>query len=159
MSHSTKGAAPPTMPPARGTPRAGSRVRNEAGAASVAQVVLVAPVLLLTLMLIVQFALLFHARNVAENAAQQGASVARRYDGSDDAARRRATAYLDQLAGTTLISTQVGATRTSEVASVTVSGTVVSLVPGLRLTVSEAATGPVERYVPPPLTAAAANTP
>lgn len=159
MSHSNGGAAPPMTRPARRTIRAVRRARDEAGAASVAQMVLVAPVLLLTLMLIVQFALLFHARNVAENAAQEGAAVARRYDGTDDAARRRAAHYLDQVAGKTLTSTQVGASRSAEVASVTVSGTVVTLVPGLRLSVSEAATGPVERYVPPPPTAAEADGP
>lgn len=154
MSHGNGGAEPPTTRTARRSRRAVGPARGEAGAASVAQVVLVAPVLLLTLMLIVQFALFFHARNVAENAAQEGAAVARRYDGSDDAARRRAADYLDQVAGETLSSTQVGASRSAEVASVTVSGTVVTLVPGLRLSVSESATGPVERYVPPPPTAA-----
>ena len=49
----------------------------------IAQMVLVAPALLFALMLIVQFGLLFHARNVAEQAAQEGAAAARRFDGTE----------------------------------------------------------------------------
>ena len=56
---------------------------HERGAASLAEVVLVAPALLFALMLIVQFGLLFHARNVAEQAAQEGAAAGRRFDGTE----------------------------------------------------------------------------
>ena len=43
----------------------------------------------------------------------------------------------------------VTASRTADTASVTVTGTVVSVVPGFSLSVSESASGPVEKYVPP----------
>ena len=46
--------------------------RDERGSMSLAQVVITAPALLFLLMLIVQFGLMFHARNVAEQAAQVG---------------------------------------------------------------------------------------
>ena len=45
------------------------RVRDERGAVSIVQVVLIAPALLLVLMFIVQFALVAHAQSVAEAAA------------------------------------------------------------------------------------------
>jgi Flp pilus assembly protein TadG len=126
-----------------------ARVRDERGTASLAQTVLVAPALLLALMLIVQFGLLFHAKNVAENAAQEGAAAGRRFDGSKAAAAERARTFVAELGPRMLTGRTVTAHRTPETATVTVTGTVISLVPGLDLTVSESASGPVERYVPP----------
>jgi hypothetical protein len=139
------GAQNPAAPPAE------QEVAGEVerGAASVAQVVLIAPALLFTLMLIVQFALMFHARNVAEQAAQEGAAAARRFDGTSDAARRTTLDYLSALDTTTLQDRGVAVNRTTETATVTVSGIVISLVPGIHLRVAESATGPVERYVSP----------
>ena len=125
------------------------RVREERGAASVAEVVLVAPALLFALMLIVQFGLMFHARNVAEQAAQEGAQAARRFDGNEAAAKQQTLDYLSALGPNTLEDRRVSVTRTPERARVTVTGTVISLFPGLDLRVSESAAGPVERYVTP----------
>jgi Flp pilus assembly protein TadG len=122
--------------------------RTEQGATSITQTVIVAPALLFALMLIVQFGLMFHAANVAENAAQQGAAAARRFYGTEAAARTRAGHYLASVNGT-LSDTAVTVHRTAQSASVTVTGTVVPLVPWVRLHVAETASGPVERYVPP----------
>ena len=126
-----------------------ARSRDEHGTASVAQVVLVAPALLFTLMLIVQFALMFHARNVAEQAAQEGAAAARRFDGTEAQAKNTTLEYLTALGTQTLKDRGVTVSRTGQSATVTVTGTVISLVPGVHVTVSESASGPVERYVPP----------
>jgi Flp pilus assembly protein TadG len=126
-----------------------ARVRDERGTASLAQTVLVAPALLLALMLIVQFGLYFHARNVAENAAQEGAAAGRRFDGSQADATQRARMFLDKLGPRMLTHRNVSAKRTPETATVTITGTVIALVPGLELKVEESASGPVERYVPP----------
>ncbi len=127
-----------------------TRVRDERGATSLVQTVLIAPVLLLTLMTIVQFGLLFHAKNVAENAAQEGAAAGRRFDGSESSAEERARRFLDELGPGMLTTRDVRVDRTAETATVTVTGSVVSLVPGLDLEIEETASGPVERYVPPP---------
>ena len=132
-----------------------SRVRDERGTASLAQTVLVAPALLFALMLIVQFGLFFHAKNVAENAAQEGAAAGRRFDGSQAGAEERARLFLAELGPQMLSNESVSAQRTAETATVTITGTVVSLVPGLNLKVEESASGPVERYVPPADQAAA----
>ena len=126
-----------------------ARMRDERGTASLAQTVLVAPALLFALMLIVQFGLLFHAQNVAENAAQEGAAAGRRFDGSQAGAAERARMFLAELGPRMLTHRTVTAQRTPETASVTVTGTVISLMPGLDLRVEETASGPVERYVPP----------
>jgi Flp pilus assembly protein TadG len=125
------------------------RQRDERGATSIVQVVLIAPVLLLVLMFIVQFALVAHARSVVEAAAEQGAVVARRADGTQGGAQAEAVKYLDRLGPKMLTTRSVLASRTPEIATVTVTGTVISLVPGVHPKVKETSSGPVERYVPP----------
>lgn len=116
---------------------------------SLAQVVITAPALLFLLMLIVQFGLLFHARNIAEEAAQEGVAAARRFDGTTADAQASALQLLAAVGDGTLKDRDVDASRTNAVATVTVTGKVVSVVPGLALDVSESASGPVEQYVPP----------
>ena len=127
----------------------GPRDHDERGAMSLAQVVITAPALLFLLMLIVQFGLMFHARNIAEQAAQEGAAVARRFDGTQTQGREKALQLLTAVGEGTLKDRDVTASRTADTASVTVTGTVVSVVPGFSLSVSESASGPVEKYVPP----------
>lgn len=124
------------------------RRRDERGFSSLTQTVIVAPVLLFALMLTVQFGLMFHARNVAEQAAQDGAAAGRRFDGSAGEARAHANEYLNAAVSDTLTNRSVSSSRSAQTATVTVTGTVVSLVPGFHLHVAEAASGPVERYVP-----------
>ena len=116
---------------------------------SLAQVVITAPALLFLLMLIVQFGLMFHARNIAEQAAQEGVAAARRFDGTTAQGRLKALQLLTAVGDGTLKNRGVTANRTSDTATVTVTGTVVSVVPGFSLSVSESASGPVEQYVPP----------
>ncbi|MDT9594884.1 pilus assembly protein [Nocardioides zeae] len=107
------------------------------------------PLLILLTMLIVQTGLVFHARAVAENAAQEGASAARQYDGTVAAATERTHRYLDELGPEMLSDRSVQVTRTPASVEVTVTGDVVSLVPFVDIGVAETASGPVERYVPP----------
>lgn len=114
-----------------------------------AQAVITAPTLLLLLMLIVQFGLFFHARNIAEQAAQEGAAAARHFQGTEAHGRTEATQFLSSVGTGTLKDRTVRVTRTADTATVTVTGTVVSLVPGVRLRVTEQASGPVEKYVAP----------
>ena len=108
-----------------------------------------APALLLALMLIVQFGLYFHARNIAEQAAQEGAAAARRFDGTTAQGREAALQLLSVVGEGTLKNREVAVELTDETATVTVTGTVVSVVPGFALSISESASGPVEQYVPP----------
>lgn len=116
---------------------------------STVETVLVAPVLFFALMLIVQAGLYFHAANIAESAAQEGAAAARRFDGSEQDASSKAARFLSALGPRMLTSRGIEVERTSQNATVTITGSVISLVPGLQLRVEERASGPVERYVPP----------
>ena len=113
------------------------------------QLVLIAPALLMMMMAIVQFGLLAHARNVAEQAAQEGAASARRFDGTEASAKTDALKYLTLLGSQTLKDRDVVVNRGAQNATVTITGKVLTLVPGLDLHVQESSTGPVERYVPP----------
>jgi Flp pilus assembly protein TadG len=112
------------------------------------------PALLVTIMLIFQFALFLHAQAVAEAAAQDAAAAARRADGTAAAGRGAAHATLGSLSPRLLSNRVVDVDRSATTATVSVSGTVVSLVPGVKLAVHETASGPVERYVPLPASSA-----
>jgi Flp pilus assembly protein TadG len=125
------------------------QVRDERGAMSIIQVVLIAPALLLVLMFIVQYALVAHAQSVAEAAAEEGASVARRADGNEAGAQAEVVKYLEALGPKMLTDRSIAVRRTQETATVTVTGDVISLVPGIHPKVRETSSGPVERYVPP----------
>lgn len=128
----------------------GHSSRRGARGASTLETVLIAPVLLLALMAIVQFGLYFHAKNVAEQAAQEGAAAARAFDGTEDSAKGVTEDYLTALGESTLQGRTVSVNRGPQTASVTVRGTALSLIPipGLTLQIDVTAAGPVERYVP-----------
>jgi Flp pilus assembly protein TadG len=113
------------------------------------QTVIVAPVLFMLIMFILQFALIAHAQNVAEAAAQEGATAARRFDASGADGHAKASAALAQLGPRMLADRRVRVSRTSTTATVTVTGQVISLVPGFSPTITVTSSGPVERYVAP----------
>ena len=127
--------------------------RTERGAA-VIELVILAPLLLGMIWLTIQFALWYQGRQVALAAAQLGARVA-----SQDAVRvpdwearaeRSAQDYYRGL-GTKVLGGQIGAK--AEPAGVgqvrvTVTGTAVSIVPGLTLIIHETAGGPIDCFRP-----------
>jgi Flp pilus assembly protein TadG len=127
--------------------------RTERGAA-VIELVILAPLLLGMIWLTIQFALWYQGRQVALAAAQLGARVA-----SQDAVRvpdwearaERSAQYYYRGLGTKVLGGQIGAR--AEPAGVgqirvTVTGTAVSLVPGLTLTIHETAGGPIDCFRP-----------
>lgn len=126
-----------------------SPVRNDRGSATL-QLVAVFPAFLLIVLLVVQTALVWHARNVAEAAAQEGLRQARLFDGSSTAGRAEARSFLAQTAGDLLTDTAVDVERSNQQARVEVHGRALSLLPGIRPRVDAVATGPVERFIPGP---------
>lgn len=125
---------------------AATRAARERGASTL-EFVLTMPLLLLFLMLSVQVGLVAHAQNVAKAAADEGAADARTFNGTAGDGQARTEEYLGRLAPSILTSRSVSATRTADTASVTVNGTVISLVPGWKPTITQTSTGPVERFV------------
>ena len=95
----------------------------------------------------VQAALFFHARQIADQAAQEGVSVARGFDSTATSGKDRATDFLTQVGGGTVENPMVTANRSTTTASVTVTDTVVSVIPGVSLRLNQTATAPVERFV------------
>lgn len=115
---------------------------------STTELVLLMPVVLLLVMLVVQFGLWMHARQVVLSAAQEALSVAQQLDATSDAGRSRAEEFLAQAGGVRDAAVVVDREPTTATASVI--GTTPAVVPGLSLGVSAVVEGPVERFVSEP---------
>jgi hypothetical protein len=130
------------------------RSRGDRGASSI-ELALLTPVLLVVIAMVIQFALLYHARHVALAAAQAGARVARSSDTPSwqQDAEQRAYGYVDLIgpgllergSRVALASRWVDGTG-APMAGVQVSGTAPTIVPGLHLDVVERSQGPVESF-------------
>jgi Flp pilus assembly protein TadG len=119
--------------------------RREHGSATV-ELVLTVPVLLLLIMLVVQMGLYWHANHVAQAAAQEGVRAARVVDGSADAGRERAGAFIASAAPTLLHGVDITATRDGQTADVRVRAKVEAVVPGLSLAVDVESRSPIEQF-------------
>lgn len=128
--------------------RARRRARDDDDVGSSTVEFVICAVLMITLLLvIVQFALYFHLRAVATTAARHGVDRVRVLDGSETAGITAANEFLDQ-AGSSLENRTVNATRSATDASVTVTGRVVAVIPGLSLHVTAEVHAPTERIEP-----------
>ena len=119
--------------------------RGEAGVSTL-EAVLVFPALLLLLMLIIQFALWYHASDLATAAAQDGTRAARVQGATASDGAAEANQLLDQTGRSILQGRQVLVERTRDVTRVEVRGTCIELVPFLHLTVHAVAESPTERF-------------
>jgi Flp pilus assembly protein TadG len=106
------------------------------------QVVLLTPVLLLLVLVVVQATLWYHAAQVADNAAGDGASAAARR-GSGTAIGSAAAADFVSDASERLVEAHVSTDGTTMVATATVH--VPHVIPGWPDTVTRHATAPIER--------------
>jgi hypothetical protein len=106
------------------------------------------PACLALVLLVVQAALIAHARDIAEAGAQEGLRQARLYNGTAELGRRAAHDFLGQTGDGLLTAVTVDATRDSDRARVEVRGRALTLMPGIHLRVRGVAAGPVERFVP-----------
>ncbi|WP_130014380.1 TadE/TadG family type IV pilus assembly protein [Serinicoccus sediminis] len=141
------------------------RTRREAGrpaerGTSALELAIVAPVLLSLIFFSLQAAFFFYGRAAATHAAREGVSMLRlAEDRSDYAALQpdalaRTERFASGVGGPGLTAPEVGSTYVEEGdgtarVTVTVSGRVITLVPGLRLTASADASGTVERFLEP----------
>jgi Flp pilus assembly protein TadG len=143
------GSLAPTLPPdpTRGG-AVGRRLSGERGAASL-ELAIAFPVVLLLVMTLIQAALWFHARSVALGAAQEGAREGRVQPASTARAQSAAEDFLEQTAQDLLTGRDVAVAGSPTTIQVTVSGTSLSLFPGLPgWSVTQSAVGPVERTAP-----------
>jgi Flp pilus assembly protein TadG len=103
-----------------------------------------APLVLLLLLTIVQFALWAHATHIAQAAANAGVQTTRVHGGSAAAGQEQTQAVLRQMSGSTLAEATVTVDRTTTSATVTVHGTAIPVLPGLSLPVHATVTAPLE---------------
>ena len=139
-------AVAPCTPPRR-------RLRGDRGASAL-ELTLVAPGLLVFIFLTIQAGLYFYGRAVAEQAAREGVSRLRlaQTEQLSDAVRAdvqtAVEAYAVAVGRETLL--QPKATTTYDAGSgkvsVTVTGDVITLVPGLDLTITQQVFGEIERF-------------
>ncbi|MEC3978887.1 TadE family protein [Amycolatopsis sp. H20-H5] len=122
-------------------------LHGDRGSVSV-ELAIATPLLLLTLLAIIQFALWSHATHVAQAAASQGLATARAQGGTAAAGSASAQQMLEQLARGPLTGAHVSADRSATSASVRITGTATSVIPFLSLPVHAEASGPAERFVP-----------
>ena len=128
--------------------RRGRRASAQRGSAAV-ELVLLTPLLMILVLVVVQFALWQHARQVLLAAAQEGARAARAQGGTSEDGRGRALDYIEQIGPDLVSSADVDVERRLDVVSVRIRGQAVNIVPGLPLRVSATSAGPVERFRAP----------
>jgi Flp pilus assembly protein TadG len=139
--------------PARTPGRAGpEREQRDRGASSI-ELVLLAPLVILSILLVGQFAMWYQARHVAIAAAQAGARVARDTTQGlpwEGPATTAAQGYAQQLGGSLLQGSSARAVSTGNVRGVEVVGTAPSIIPipGLTFRIDETSEGPTECFRP-----------
>lgn len=105
------------------------------------------PVVLLLITALMQYGLWFFARTVALAAAQEGVSAARVLDAVPADGEEGAAQYIEDNGADTLMApTVVATTPTAGVVAIEVSGRSLTVVPGMALTVTQSAQGPVESF-------------
>lgn len=125
----------------------GRRVRDERGMTTI-QVAILFPVILFWLMLIVQYGLWWHAKQVANAAAAEAVDAAQVSTGSARDGEDAAASYLAQSGNLDNITVTVS--REPTVVTVEVRGDAPQLVPGFAWSVTARSTAPVERFIPEP---------
>lgn len=125
----------------------GRRVRDERGMTTI-QVAILFPVVLFWIMLIVQYGLWWHAKQVANAAAAEAVDAAQVSTGSARDGEDAAASYLAQSGNLDNITVTVSLEPT--VVTVEVRGEAPQLVPGFAWSVTARSTAPVERFIPEP---------
>lgn len=118
---------------------------REDGSASL-QIIVLMPALFLMMFVGMQAALIYHGRTVAIAAAQEGARAAAAQVWSPGAGEVAAAEFVASAGGEGVLSgVTVTASRDTTTATVVVSGTTLSVVPGWTPQITQSASAPVER--------------
>ncbi len=123
------------------------RGRGEEGLTAT-QLAIVMPALLFFIMLIVQYGLWFHAKQVASAAAAEAVDAAQVPDGLSSDGERAARSFLAQSGN--LRDVVVEVERSADQVVARVRGRAPQLVPGIAWTVASQVQSPAERFVPEP---------
>ncbi|MBB1033570.1 pilus assembly protein [Dietzia sp. CQ4] len=124
------------------------RLRGRWDAGDVVATVIIFPAIIGFTLLCLQYALVMQARTAANHSAEIGLDSARAQHGSVPLGIAAAQAFAND-AGGALRSPVATGTRTGADASITVTGTAISLFPGFTPDINVTRTGPVERITRP----------
>ena len=124
-----------------------TRFRDERGMTTI-QVAILFPAVLIWLMLIVQYGLWWHAKQVANAAAAEAVDAAQVQDGTAADGEAAAASYLAQSGNLNAITITVDRQPTMVIAEV--HGDAPQLVPGISWSVTARSEAPVERFIPEP---------
>lgn len=119
---------------------------SERGAAAL-ELVLIAPVLILTLMLLAQWAVREQGLRAVAAAAREAATATAAYGATTHDGQATAAEILETT-GTDLSDIQASINRSATTATATVTAQVPSLLPGIDLTVTSTQSTPIEAFVP-----------
>jgi Flp pilus assembly protein TadG len=123
--------------------------RRDDDGSAVLETAIVLPAMILLTMLVIQYALVWHARHVAQAAAQEGLRAASSYQVTPADGRTAALTYLRNVAPHLLTSPDVHTTSTGTTMTVTIHADALPLLSFGRFPLTEHATGPRERFVAP----------
>jgi Flp pilus assembly protein TadG len=127
----------------------GRRWREDRGDTSI-QMAIIFPFVLLATVAVIQASMWYYARQIAQTAAREGLTAARAYESSPADGAAQARDVLGRVAGDSLRGYSVVASSDGQRVRVQVSGTAMSMIPGLSgLQVTQSASGPVERWTVP----------
>ncbi len=117
---------------------------------SVLEAAITLPIIFLLLMIVVQWAIVWHSRNVAQAAAQEALRGAQSYQATAASGQAVGNNYLAQVAPHALGGNCVTVTRSATTVTVRVHCKVMSVIPFATYYATETVSGPVERYVSAP---------
>ena len=109
------------------------------------QLVVLMPLMFAAMFVGVQAAVWHHARTIAFAAAQEGVTAAAGEGGSISDGIAVASSFAHAKGGDVLTGASVSGRRSGAVATVTVRGAALSVIPGLRFGVEQSATAPLEQ--------------
>lgn len=114
---------------------------------NIMETVIIVPVIIVFTMIVVQFAMIWHGRHIAQAAAASAARSAAGYTADPGRGQADAASYLGQVAPTLLTGPVVTVDRGPVQVTVTVRAQVLSVVPFGSFSVDERAVAPVEQFV------------
>lgn len=121
---------------------------NREGGYSVLEAAITLPVIVLLLMMIVQWAIVWHTRNIANAAAQEALRTAEQYNSTAAAGQQDGETYIAQVAPHVLPSGCVAVRRSATTVTVRVHCKItMSVVPFGTYWVDDTVSGPIERFV------------
>ena len=113
------------------------------------ETVVIVPIIVFLTMAVIQFALVWHGKHVAQAAAQSGVVAAAGYQRTLADGTSATSAYLEKVAPSLLGDPDVTGAAGTGTVSITVRAHVTSLVPFTSFDISESATAPIEQFTAP----------